>query len=87
VTRLAAGKFLITLEDTYAKLCSAHFSASSSDDAAVLGAQGGAIMGVGTSTPVSLIVKSKAGAGNADPATVDSDTHIDIDLVFEDSGA
>jgi hypothetical protein len=87
VSRLAVGKFLITLEDAYAKLCSAHFSASSSDDAAPLGAQGGVIANVGTSTPVTVIVKTKSGAGNADPVTVDADTHIDVDLVFEDSGA
>jgi len=87
VTRLAAGKFQITLEDAYAKLCSAHYSVSSSDDAAILGAVGGVIANVGTSLPVTVVVKTRAGAGNADPVTVDADTWISVDLVFEDSGA
>jgi hypothetical protein len=87
VVRMAAGKFLITLEDAYAKLCSAHYSFSTSDDAANMYAQGGLVMAVGTSTPVSLIVKTKVAGANTDPALFDGDTHIDVDLVFEDSGA
>ena len=87
VARSAAGKFLITLEDAYAKLCSAHYSVSSSDDAAILGAVGGVIANVGTSLPVTVVVKTRAGAGNADPVTVDADTWVSVDLVFEDSGA
>jgi hypothetical protein len=87
VIRMATGKFLVTLEDAYAKLCSAQYSASASDDASTLAVQGGAIANVGTSTPATIVVKTKIAGVAADPATTDADTHIDIDLVFEDSGA
>jgi hypothetical protein len=88
VARSAAGKFLITLEDAYAKLCSAHFTFNTSDDATGLVAQGGVIANLGTSTPTTIVVKTKNSVGaNADPTLFDADTHIDVDLVFEDSGA
>lgn len=85
VSRAAAGKFLVTLEDGYAKLVTAHATYQGSGDAEDLVAQIGVPANVGTSTPVLLMIKTKAGAANTDPATTDANTAIHVDLTFEDS--
>lgn len=87
VTRLSAGKFQVTLDDAYAKIVTVQTSYSGSSDTEDLYAQGGVLANVGTSTPVTLIVKTKTGTANTDPGTTDVNTHIDVDVMFEDSAA
>jgi len=85
VIKSGAGKFTITLEDAFARLVTAQASYQGSGDAEDLVAQVGQILNVGTSSPVVLAIKTKAGAANTDPATSDANTSISVDLVFEDS--
>ena len=87
VTRLSAGKFQITLDDAYLKLVTAQATYAGSGDAEDLVAQVGLIGNLGTSTPTTVIVKTKTGAVNTDPGTTDANTFIAVDLVFEDSAA
>jgi|SRR3954471_18884414 len=85
VARTAAGKFTVTLEDAYARLVTAQASYQSSSDAEDLVAQVGAIANLGTATPATIVIKTKAIGVNADPGTQDQNTSINVDLVFEDS--
>lgn len=87
VVRTAAGKFTVTLDDAYAKLGTAQATYQGSGDAEDISAQVGVISNLGTSTPTTLVVKTKTGTVNTDPATTDVNTSINVDLVFEDSGA
>jgi hypothetical protein len=87
VARTAAGKYTIQLDDAYAKLVTAQATYQGSGDAEDISAQIGVIANVGTSTPVTIVVKTKTGTVNTDPATTDVNTSINVDLVFEDSGA
>lgn len=87
VAQTAAGKFTVTLDDPYAKLVTAQATYQGSGDAEDLVAQVGVISNVGTSTPVTIVIKTKTGAANTNPGTVDANTSISVDLLFEDSGA
>lgn len=85
VAQTAAGKFTVTLEDSYAKVTSVQATFSCSGDAVDIYAQGGVMSNLGTSTPVTLVVKTKTGGTNTNPATTDLDTYISLAVVFEDS--
>lgn len=87
VVRTAAGKFTVTLEDAYSRLVTAQATYQGSGDAEDLVAQIGAISNLGTSTPTTIVVKTKTAGANTDPATFDANTSINVDLVFEDSVA
>jgi hypothetical protein len=85
VAQTAAGKFTVTLEDTYAKLTGIQATFSCSGDAVDIYAQGGAMTNLASTTPVTLVVKTKTGAVNTNPATTDLDTYISVSVTFEDS--
>jgi hypothetical protein len=86
VARSAAGKFLVTLSDPYRALLNFHATFSSAADNVDLYAQAGAVANLGTSTPVTAVVKLKTGSTNTDVAAA-GDTFISIALTFEDSSA
>ncbi len=85
VAQTAAGKFTVTLEDSYAKLVSLQATYSCSGDTADIYAQAGVVSNLGTSTPVTLVVKTKTAGTNTNPATTDVDTSISVSVTFEDS--
>lgn len=85
VAQTAAGKFTVTLEDAYAKITSGQATFSCSGDAVDIYAQFGAISNLATSTPATVVVKTKTGGTNTNPATTDTDTYISVTLTFEDS--
>lgn len=87
VVRTAAGKFTVTLDDAYNKLVTAQATYQGSGDAEDLVAQIGVVSNAQTSTPLTIVIKTKTGAVNTDPATTDINTSINVDLVFEDSNA
>lgn len=87
VVRTGAGKFTVTLDDPYSKLVTAQATYQGSGDAEDISAQVGVITGIGTSAPVTIVIKTKTGTVNTDPGTVDANTSISVDLTFEDSGA
>jgi len=87
VAQTAAGKFTVTLDDAYSKLVTAQATYQGSGDAEDLVAQVGVISNIGTSTPVTIVIKTKTGAVNTNPGTVDANTSINVDLTFEDSSA
>ncbi len=89
VVRNSAGKFTVTLDDSYAKLETFQVSYQGSGDAEDIVAQAGVVSNLATSasTPVTVVVKTKTGGANTDPGTTDVNTSINVDLVFEDSGA
>jgi hypothetical protein len=87
VAQTAAGKFTVTLEDSYAKLTNLQATFSCLGDAVDIYAQAGATsnLGVAAGTPVTVVVKTKTAAVNTNPATTDVDTYISVTLTFEDS--
>lgn len=85
VAQTAAGKFTVTLEDSYSKISSLQATFSCSGDAVDIYAQSGAITNLGSSTPATVVVKTKTGAVNTNPATTDTDTYISVTITFEDS--
>lgn len=87
VVRTAAGKYTITLDDAYYSLVSFQATYVDSGDAVDVYAQPGAVANLGTSTPITAVVKTKTGATNTNPSAAGTDVYISVDLVFEDSAA
>ncbi len=85
VAQTAAGKFTVTLEDSYSKVDTVQATFSCSGDAVDIYAQGGVMANLGSATPTTLVVKTKTGATNTNPATTDLDTYISVSVTFEDS--
>ena len=83
ITRAAAGRFLITLQDTYKRLISA--SATVQMAAATdLVAQIGTVANVGTTSAVTVIVRLNAAATETDMAA-DANNSVSVSLDFDDS--
>lgn len=88
VAQTAAGKFTITLDDTYLKLVGVQATYSGSGDAEDLYAQGGIVSNLATpGSPITVVIKTKTGAANTNPGTTDVNTYINVHLEFEDSSA
>ncbi len=85
VAQTAAGKFTVTLEDSYAKITNCQATFVCSGDAVDIYAQGGVTSNLSSSTPATFVVKTKTGGTNTNPATTDVDTYISVTLTFEDS--
>jgi hypothetical protein len=87
VAQTAAGKFTVTLDDSYLKLSAVQATFSCSGDAVDIYAQAGVTSNLGSATPTTLVVKTKTGAVNTNPGTTDVDTYISVTVIFEDSAA
>lgn len=87
VAQTAAGKFTVTLDDSYLKLETVQATFACSGDAVDIYAQAGVTSNLGSATPATVVIKTKTGAVNTNPATTDVDTYISVTLTFEDSSA
>lgn len=85
VVRNSAGVFTITLEDAYLRLVSKNASVQLSS-AADLKAQFGDISNLGTTTPVTVVVRLLAVATPTDMAA-DANNSVSVQLCFSDSDA
>lgn len=84
VRNATAGVFIITLLDSYAQVTS--FTADVQHvTAADLETQFGAFSNVGTSTPVSFVLRVLAGATPTD-ITGNADSSVSFQILFNDSG-
>jgi hypothetical protein len=81
----AAGKFLITCIGTHKALASFQATYVDTADNVDLYAQGGDVSNLGTTTPVTAVVKLKTGATNTNAGASDANRYISVDLRFEES--
>lgn len=86
VTRSQAGRFLITLQDAYAKFVG-HELAMQTPNAGPFFPQLGTVSNVGTSTPVTAVVRVVNGSGTEGDTGPDANTSLSVTLDFEDSTA
>lgn len=86
VGRSGAGKFLVTLDDSYFKLKHANVSYRDERDNADLYAQLGAVSNEGTTSPITVVVKLKTATVNTDVAAGAGakDRAVYLELEFED---
>jgi hypothetical protein len=86
VVRSAAGKFTVTLNDSYYKLKHANVSYRDERDNADLYAQLGAVSNEATTSPITVVVKLKTATTNTDVAAGAGarDRAIYLELEFED---
>lgn len=85
VARSTNGTWLITLQDTWKRLVSKHASVQMSAATNLL-AQFGDISNVGTSNPVTVVVRAQAGATPTDIAA-NANNSVSVSLLFSDSDA
>jgi len=87
VTRTAAGKYLITLTDSYLKLRDAQLTYRDEQDNVDIYPQLGVVSNEGTVNPITIVVKLKTATANTDVSAGAGakDRGVYCNFVFEDS--